>query len=167
MKKISIVGPESSGKTTVARALAKLLKETFVKEYAREYLTKNKQYSIKDLKIISERQSKNINNANLKVKKYLITDTSIIDIRIWSEMKYNKCHNSIKTKAIEENFDLYLLCKPDLPWFEDPLRENPHDRKKLFNAFKLALKEKKAKYIILEGNLITRLLSALNSINKL
>ena len=70
MKKISIVGPESSGKTTVARALAKLLKETFVKEYAREYLTKNKQYSIKDLKIISERQSKNINNANLKVKKY-------------------------------------------------------------------------------------------------
>ena len=90
MKKISIIGPESSGKTTLANSLSKLLKESFVDEYARSYVAKNKNYSISSLEIIAQKQSQIIEEKKREVKKILISDTSIIDILIWSEFKYNQ-----------------------------------------------------------------------------
>ena len=119
MKTISITGPESSGKTTLAIGLSKLLKESFVKEYSRKYLNKKKKYTIKDLNRIAIKQLKKITEAESKTNNFLITDTSIIDIRIWSEIKYNKCSNKIISKAKKECFDYYLLCKPDFPWVKD------------------------------------------------
>ena len=95
MKKISIIGPESSGKTTLANSLAKLLNESFVEEYARSYVGKNKNYSISSLEIIAQKQLQRIEEKNGKAKKFLISDTSIIDILIWSEFKYNKCSQKL------------------------------------------------------------------------
>lgn len=166
MKKISILGPESSGKTTLAIGLSKLLKEEYVKEYAREYLKKKQKYTIEDLNKIAFEQWKKIKKKESKVKNYLITDTCIMDIKIWSEIKYNKCNQSIKSKANKEFFDFYLLCKPDFPWVKDPLRENQNKRDKLFSAFKIALKKKKAYFKIIKGNHLNRLRSALNFIKK-
>ena len=166
MKKISIIGPESSGKTTLANSLSKLLKESFVEEYARNYVTKNKNYSISSLEIIAQKQSQIIEEKKREVKKILISDTSIIDILIWSEFKYNQCSQKIKQMAKNEFFDYYLLCKPDFPWVKDPLRENPTGRNKIFNLFKLHLKQKNANYKIISGSHSNRLLSSLNFIKK-
>jgi len=166
MKTISITGPESSGKTTLAIGLSKLLKENFVKEYARNYLNKKKRYTITDLNTIAIKQLRKIEEAESKTNNFLITDTSIIDIQIWSEIKYNKCSNKIKAKANKEYFDYYLLCKPDFPWIKDSLRENPNKRTEIFIAFINALKKKNANFIILKGNHLNRLKSALNFIKK-
>jgi len=166
MKTISITGPESSGKTTLAIGLSKLLKESFVKEYSRKYLNKKKKYTIKDLNIIAIKQLKKITEAESKTNNFLITDTSIIDIQIWSEIKYNKCSNKIISITKKECFDYYLLCKPDFPWVKDSLRENPDKRNEIFNAFINALNKKKANYTIIKGNPLNRLKSALSFIKK-
>tara|TARA_B100001173_G_scaffold128191_1_gene111245 strand:- start:586 stop:1086 length:501 start_codon:yes stop_codon:yes gene_type:complete len=166
MKKISIIGPESSGKTTLAHSLSKLLKENFVEEYARYYVNKNKNYTISSLDIIAQKQSQRIEEKKTKVKKFLISDTSIIDILIWSEFKYNQCSQKIIQMTKNELFDCYLLCKPDFPWVKDPLRENPKRRTKIFNLFKYHLNQKKAKYKVIEGNHLNRLLTSLNFIKK-
>ncbi len=166
MKKISIIGPESSGKTTLANSLAKLLNESFVEEYARSYVGKNKNYSISSLEIIAQKQLQRIEEKNGKAKKFLISDTSIIDILIWSEFKYNKCSQKIKQMAKNEFFDYYLLCKPDFPWVKDPLRENPTGRDKIFDLFRHHLNRKNANYKIISGSHSNRLLSSLSFIKK-
>ena len=61
MKKISIIGPESSGKTTLAIFLSKILQGIYVNEYARDYLNKNKTYTINDLDIFAFKQTEIIN----------------------------------------------------------------------------------------------------------
>ena len=166
MKKISIIGPESSGKTTLANSLAKLLNESFVEEYARSYVGKNKNYSISSLEIIAQKQLQRIEEKNGKAKKFLISDTSIIDILIWSEFKYNQCSQKIKQMAKNEFFDYYLLCKPDFPWVKDPLRENPTGRDKIFDLFRHHLNRKNANYKIICGSHSNRLLSSLSFIKK-
>ena len=166
MKKISIIGPESSGKTTLANSLSKLLKENFIEEYARYYVNKNKNYTISSLEIIAQKQSERIEEEKTKVKKFLISDTSIIDILIWSEFKYNQCSKKIIKMTKNELFDYYLLCKPDFPWVNDPLRENPKGRIKIFDLFKHHLNQKKANYKVVEGSHSNRLLTSLNFIKK-
>ena len=143
--------------------MSKLLKESFVEEYARSYVGKNKNYSFPE--IIAQKQSQIIEEKKREVKKILISDTSI-DILIWSEFKYNQCSQKIKQMAKNEFFDYYLLCKPDFPWVKDPLRENPTGRNKIFNLFKHHLKQKNVNYKIIRGSHSNRLLSSLSFIKK-
>jgi len=166
MKKISIIGPESSGKTTLAYSLSKLLNESFIEEYARDYVNKNKNYTISSLEIIAQKQSERIEEQKSKVKNFLISDTSIIDIFIWSEIKYKECRRKISIMEKNESFDYYLLCKPDFPWVKDPLRENPRGRIKIFDLFRYYLDKKKANYKIINGSHSNRLLTSLNFIIK-
>ena len=90
MKKISIIGPESSGKTTLAIFLSKILQGTYVNEYARDYLNKNETYTINDLDIFAFKQNQSINNASKTENNFLFADTSVIVIEIWSILKYKK-----------------------------------------------------------------------------
>ena len=94
MKKISIVGPESSGKTTLAIFLSKILQGTYVNEYARDYLNKNEIYTINDLDIFAFKQNQSINNASKTENNFLFADTSVIVIEIWSMLKYKKLSNN-------------------------------------------------------------------------
>ena len=73
-------------------------------------------------------------------KKILICDTAIHTIKIWSLEKYNKCDPWIIKKR--ENYNHYLLCSPEIPWEADPLRENPKDRKRIFQIYLEELKNK-------------------------
>ena len=88
MIKISFVGPESSGKTTLAETLSKKLNCTLVSEYARKYLKDKSDYSVHDLKKIAVGQSKEFYKKLKRRKNFLISDTCLIDIEIWSEVKF-------------------------------------------------------------------------------
>ena len=82
-----------------------------------------------------------------------ILDTDLITIKIWSEYKFGNCDNWILNKIEEQKNEIrfYLLCKPDIPWESDPLRENPNDRMKLFEIYKMELENLGHKYHIVEG----------------
>jgi len=153
--KIAITGPESSGKTTLAKSLNNYYKNSImVHEFAREYLKSIKrQYNYDDLLNIAKGQKKKEEKANRTNKKIIISDTNLQVIKIWSLDKFKKCDNWIL--RTEEKYTHYLLCKPGIKWEADHLRENPLDRDRLF---KLYLKDLQGKpFTIISGNKQSRL----------
>jgi len=153
MLKIIVTGPESSGKTTLCKALSEHYNLPFTKEFAREYLTDlGKNYLQEDLLEIAKGQLENeqlINN-NQQISLH---DTDLITLKIWSDYKYGNCTNwileQIKKQKVENRF--YLLCKPDLKWNYDPLRENPTDRNELLEIYKQELENLGHKFLIIKG----------------
>ena len=153
MLKIIVTGPESSGKTTLCKALSKHYNLPFTKEFAREYLTDlGKNYLQEDLLEIAKGQLENeqliTNNQQISLH-----DTDLITLKIWSDYKYGNCNNwileQIKKQKVENRF--YLLCKPDLKWDYDPLRENPTNRNELLELYKQELESLGHKFLIIKG----------------
>jgi len=145
--KIIVTGPESSGKTTLCKALSKHFNIPFAKEYARGYINKlEREYTQNDLLSIAKGQLESEFNSQL-------LDSDLITIKIWSEYKYGSCDkwilDQIEIQKTEKRF--YLLCKPDIPWQADNQRENPNDRKELFEIYKKELEVLGPDYFIVEG----------------
>jgi len=147
MLKIIVTGPESSGKTTLCKALSKHFHLPFSKEYAREYLDElDRDYEKNDLVPIAKGQLESEINSQL-------LDTDLITIKIWSEYKYGSCDkwilDQIEIQKTEKRF--YLLCSPDIPWQADKQRENPNDREEIFKIYKQELEALGHDYFIVEG----------------
>jgi nicotinamide riboside kinase len=145
--KIIITGPESSGKTTLCKALSKHFNISFAKEFARHYINSlERGYTQNDLVSIAKGQLECEFNSQL-------LDTDLITIKIWSEYKYGRCDkwilDQIEKQKKEKRF--YLLCKPDIPWQPDKQRENPNDREELFEIYKYELENLGHDYFIVEG----------------
>lgn len=145
LKTIAIVGPESSGKTSLAIFLASHFKSTLAPEYAREYLNKMAgNYTQEDLIPICEGQIQKIKEAQNLAEDICFSDTDPFSIQVWSEIKYGEINPDLaKISSIDPSLD-YLLCFPDLPYESDPLRESPdmEDREKIYTHFYQALQEK-------------------------
>ena len=150
VKHIVITGPESSGKTTLTKALAKALNIGYTEEYSREYLNSNSTYKQEDLLKIAQGQ---LQKEKANHNPIAIHDTDLITIKIWSEYKYNQCNPWIIEQIEQQKSKnrLYLLCKPDIPWEADPLRENPSNRAELFEIFLSEIQNTKHPHFIIEG----------------
>ncbi len=164
--KIAITGPESTGKSQLARELAEHYKTKWVEEYARSYISNlNRNYNYDDILIIARKQIENENFLINKANKYLFCDTDITVCKIWCDYKYHKCHQWIENKFKNHIYDLYLLCDIDLPWEYDPQRENQNDRIELFNYFKKTLESSNFPYVIINGSQMQRSINAINVID--
>ena len=152
MIKVAIVGPESCGKTTLAEAMASHFRAMVVPEFSRAFLEKRgSEYSEKDLLSIAQGQIASEELAARDLPALLICDTDLITVRIWSEEKYGRCHPWILQHSERRHYDLWLLCKPDLPWEPDPLRENPDDRDRLFERYEELLEQLGKPYAVISG----------------
>ena len=153
--KIIFSGPECSGKSTLSTWLAKELNGSLCPEYAREYLSKNQGiYSFDEIEIIGRKQKKNWGEKNNKPT--LIMDTDFLVLKIWSDWKFKNCSKFIEHEWRNQQFDLYFLCKPDIPWEHDKLRESKNERNELYQKYVLELNKKHIAYTILEGPLERR-----------
>lgn len=154
--KIAFVGPESSGKTTLCEYLSKKHHAKMITEFARVYLAKKQlNYVFEDLEIIGLNQFQLIKNIN--PNELVFIDTDLIAMKVWSDFKYKKCCNFIIDNIPNQGIDFYFLCKPDIPWENDSLRENPLDREKLFKLFEKELIKHRFEYHTVKGNLESRL----------
>jgi nicotinamide riboside kinase len=189
IKKIVIIGPESTGKSTLCEKLADHYHTSWVPEYAREYLEKHgPDYTFEDLRDIAagqleledeavikleNTQSANsnqqlaISNQNSNFTTHhspLFIDTDMYVMKVWSEFVFNKCDNWILNRIAERKYDLYLLCDVDLPWIKDDLREYPDlkVRKKLFYFYKDLLVNQKTPWCHISGDYDERLSKATN-----
>ncbi len=152
LKRVSITGSESTGKSKLAAWLAEAYQTLWVPEYAREYLEKNgPDYLLKDVVAIARGQLERENIAAQKVKKVLFCDTDLLVTKIWCEVVFGTCPDWIEQHFQLHRYDLYLLCYPDLPWEPDPLRENPDNREELFELYRRALEENELPYRIVKG----------------
>ncbi len=166
--KIAIVGPESSGKSTLANQLVTHYHAIEVTEFARSYLEKTSgNYVEKDLVEVAKGQVNLENEALASHPDMIICDTNLLVIKIWSCYKYDRCDSRILTLLESRSYDLHLLLKPDIPWEPGTLRENPDDRDRLFSMYQEEMETNGALYCVIKGLGTQRLEMALNSIDTL
>lgn len=190
LKKIVILGPESTGKSTLCEQLAAHYKTKWVPEYARAYLQANgKKYFYDDLGKIAKGQTaaeewavihsaslthnhdSEVNSGQFPARAItpLFIDTDLYVIKIWSEFVFNKCENSILTQIAQRTYDLYLLCNTDLPWKADLLREYPdlNTREKIYHYYKDAMVNQHIPWVDISGFYEQRLQKAINAVDRI
>ncbi|QTD38892.1 ATP-binding protein [Polaribacter batillariae] len=171
--KVVLFGPESTGKTTLSRHLARHYNTVWAPEFAREYLqnkwnNERKTCEKDDLLPIAIGQIKLENSLAKKADKILICDTDLLETKVYSEEFYGGFVDDQLNEAADKNeYDLYLLTYIDTPWEADDLRDRPEQRLEMFNAFENALKKHNKNYILLKGNKETRLKNAIKAIDKI
>ena len=166
IQKIVVLGPESTGKSTLCAALAAHYQTIWTPEYARQYLSEHgTKYTYDDLLIIAKGQIKNEeksielldlkieDNNNQAKRNKLILDTDMYVMKVWCEYVFNNCHHYILEQINQRNYDLYLLCDIDLTWAADDMREYPDDgpRLELFTIYKELLINQNTPWGIVSG----------------
>lgn len=171
--KVVLFGPESTGKTTLSRQLARHYNSVWVPEYAREYLqnkwnNERKTCEPEDLLPIAIGQMKLENELATKTDSILICDTDLLETKVYSEAFYKgSCDPLLKKYAMENTYDLYFLTYIDTPWEADDLRDRPGQRLEMFNAFKDELIKNNKSFVLLKGSKKERLETAVKHIDKL
>jgi len=190
IKKIVVIGPESTGKSTLCEQLAQHFNAQWCSEFAREYLlTNGTDYTFEDLETIAKGQLAMEDNAlsmvnsqwsmveeNRFVNSYsllaiphpplLFIDTDMYVMKVWCEYVFGKCHNFILDEIVKRRYDLYLLCNIDLPWTYDPLREYPDEkpRQELYKIYKDILINQKVPWVEISGGYEERLEKAMEAV---
>ncbi len=175
LKKVVVIGPESTGKTTLCKQLATHFHAQWCPEFAREYLLEHgMDYSYDDLLTIAKGQialeEKHIADflPETPSPQYpassiqhpassnalLFIDTDMYVMKIWCEFVFGKCHQFILDQIATRKYDLYLLCDIDLPWIKDELREYPdiERRKQLYTIYNQTMKDQSTPWIDISGN---------------
>ena len=171
--RVVLFGPESTGKTTLSRHLARHYNTVWVREYAREYLqekwnNERKTCENSDLLPIAIGQIKLENELAKKADRVLICDTDLLETKVYSEKFYGGFVDSdLEESAIANQYDLYLLTYIDTPWEKDDLRDRPQQRLEMFNAFENALIKYNRPYVLLKGDKKTRLETAVKAIDEI
>lgn len=168
-RKIVIIGPESTGKSTLTAALAAHFGEPWVPEYAREYLERlDRPYEFDDLLSIAKGQLELEERLLQSANEFLFCDTDLHVLQVWSQSKYKKVHPWIQAQIATRKYDLYLLTDIDIPWEPDPQREHPDPemRTYFFNWYRALLEESGTPYGIISGNNRERLSHSIDFIEK-
>jgi len=174
LKKIVIIGPESTGKSTLCEQLANHYNTLWCPEYAREYLLKRgNTYNYEDLLNIARGQvaleDKITKSAIRNLQSEIFIDTDMYVMKVWCEFVFNKCHRYVLDQLKKRKYDLYLLCNTDLPWVKDELREYPdlHTRQKLYHIFKDIMLGQPVPWVDINGNNEERLQKAVAAVDML
>lgn len=151
--KVVVIGPESTGKSTLTEFLAKTFSAPFVAEYAREYLQNRsgKPYELADLENVAKEQVKRTEKIFSAKPPLLFCDTDLVTLHIWALDKFDQTIDFVEENLATQKGDFYLLCKPDLPWESDPLREDSTRRDLLFDWNRRVLDDLNATYQIISG----------------
>jgi nicotinamide riboside kinase len=191
VKRVVVIGPESTGKSTLCELLALHFKTEWCAEFAREYLlTNDTNYTFEDLETIAKGQlaledealsivnsqwsitgdGRYVNHLSLLTTYHsplLFLDTDMYVMKVWCEYVFNKCHNFILEEIVSRNYDLYLLCNIDLPWVKDELREYPDEkpRQELYKIYKDILMNQSTPWVEISGNYEQRLQTAIEAVN--
>lgn len=176
IKKVVVIGPESTGKSTLCEQLAAHYATAWVPEYAREYLLKHgTSYQYDDLLTIARGQvaleEKYISSlkTDKKEQPLLFIDTDQYVMKVWSEYVFGQCHPWILDQIVQREYNLYLLCDTDLPWVKDKLREYPdlESRRELYYIYKDIMLNQPVPWINISGNYEQRFQKAVKAVNEM
>jgi len=168
--RVVLYGPESTGKTTLAKALAAYYTTNWVPEFARDYLQtiwdqEQRSCSLEDLPYIVAGQMRLENQKLAKAQKWLFCDTNALVTQVWSETHFDGyCTPEIIEAVAHYHYDFYLITKPDIPWEKDDLRDRPEDREKMYSAFEQQLLKRDLPFAFVEGFGEKRLQNAIKAL---
>lgn len=199
LRKIVILGPESTGKSTLCEQLAQHYQTTWCPEFAREFLlTNGTDYTFEDLSTIAKGQmaleksyaeqleaqwkqlydptaangKRWVNVTSMRSQEYpplLFVDTDMYVMKVWCEYVFEQCHSFILDEIAQRKYDLYLLCKPDLPWVQDELREYPAEkpRQELYHIYLDLMINQAVPWTVISGDYEERLAKAIEAIDQM
>lgn len=172
--KIVVIGPESTGKSTLCEQLSTYFKTDWCREFARAFLLEQgTQYTFDDLLKVAKGQLLAEDDCLAKLqaqqKPIVFIDTDMYVMKVWCEFVFGKCHPLILNEIIHRSYDGYLLCKPDLPWVKDALREYPHlkTRELLYHHYKDILMNQTTPWFEVRGVGPTRTSAAIEWVENL
>jgi nicotinamide riboside kinase len=150
--RISITGPESTGKSTLAQQLAGRYRTVYVPEVARPYLDSlGRPYTYDDLLVIARKQFLLEQRMSGRANRFLFCDSDFLVLKIWSLDKFGRCDPWILGRVERHRYGLYLLMDIDLPWEPDPQREDPHRRAYLFGWYRRELERLGVEFEVVSG----------------
>jgi NadR type nicotinamide-nucleotide adenylyltransferase len=166
-KRVCVFGPESTGKSTLALALARRFDTVYVPEYARTLLErKNGELERSDLERIAHGQVASETALARRANRLLLCDTDVLTTVVWSEALYGECSPAIRALA-KRTYDLTLLLDVDVPWVADPVRYLPDERRSFFDRCRAALLEHGRPHVVIRGSWDERFAAAVDAIERL
>ena len=164
--RIILTGPESTGKTMLCIQLAEKYGGELIPEYAREYILQlGRKYTYYDVLHIAEKQVELMHKYIGYSCNYLFVDTYLIITKVWFQWVFKKVPGWIDGEISGTGDALYLLCKPDIPWEPDAVRENGgENRQLLFEEYERELNRFGLRYACVEGTGDDRFNCAMNRI---
>jgi NadR type nicotinamide-nucleotide adenylyltransferase len=161
--RICLIGPECTGKTTLAGELAAHFDVPWVPEFAREYAQRvARELTADDIEPIAQGQMALIDAASNE--GLVILDTDLISTVVYARHYYGHCPEWIEAAAVARKADLYLLLDIDLPWTDDPLRDSATPRESLYAQFAQTLKNYDANVVAITGERFAAAIKQLNSL---
>ncbi|MBB2150945.1 AAA family ATPase [Pedobacter gandavensis] len=153
IKKIAIVGPESTGKSTIAQQLAKHYQTLWVPEYARYYCAAlTNPCNLQDeVNMYHGQLALEESILAIAEKDLIFCDTTFITVKVWSDEVFGNTPEIVLNALPLHTYDLYLLMDIDLPWQEDPLRDFPHKREHFMQVWHQELQNLTANYVVING----------------
>jgi NadR type nicotinamide-nucleotide adenylyltransferase len=151
--KVAIIGPESSGKSSLARYLSKRYNATCVPEYAREYIERkgSRDVSYDELCDIARHQIDEIKLTANSQQPIAFFDTELIVTKVWFDYAFGRVPEWLDDAIRRYPMDVYLLTAPDIPWQPDPARYNGSQamRQELFDRYEAEIQALDIPYYII------------------
>lgn len=168
VRRVCIFGPESTGKTTLAKRLSEVFSTVMVPEFARTHLeAQDGNISPEDIPLIAKGQIAAEEALARHANRVLICDTDLLATELWSEALFQDCPDWIRREAERNDYDLYLLTDVDVPWVPDSVRYLPGMRQEFFERCQQALKDKGRRFVKLSGTYEERFQTARGAIEEL
>ncbi|MDV6032490.1 MAG: AAA family ATPase [Phycisphaera sp. RhM] len=168
VRRISVFGPESTGKSTLAKDLAEHFRTIAVPEYART-LIESQQGRIEaaDITRIARGQAASEDALARAADRVLFCDTDLLLTTVWSDWLFDDCPDEVTREAGRRTYDLTLLTDVDVPWVEDQVRYLPRDRSNFFQRCEAVLQAHQRRYVVLRGSWEERFQAAVDAVDAL
>lgn len=154
-RRISVFGPESCGKSTLAVELARALDTLHVPEHARAHLEARDEPAAlptrDDLARIVEAQIALEDTLAREANQTLICDTDPLLTCVWWDVLFGDVPPALLDRCRARRYAHTLLCDVDLPWVADPVRYRPDDRAAFFARCEAILRAADRPFSIVRG----------------
>lgn len=166
LKKICFYGPESTGKTTMAKLMAAQYQTDWVPEAARDLLDSN-EFSAEDIIHIGITHDQYITDKSKTASKILFCDTDVVTTQIYAQHYLGFIPEILFELEKKTRYELYFLLDIDVPWIEDPLRDLGEKRKEMMDIFRTELDKRNIPYVLIQGDYNERESKVMQAVNDL
>jgi HTH-type transcriptional repressor of NAD biosynthesis genes len=150
VKRICFYGPESTGKSTMAKRMAARYHTDFVPEVSREIISSNS-FTEKDILLIGRAQTERVLAKTRTANRILFCDSDLITTQIYSDVYLHRIPPELTELEKQITYHQHFLFDIDVPWVADGLRDLGDRRPEMFQRFKRGLENRGISYILLSG----------------